>query len=192
MIVRYQIILFPIAAIMAGISLTWVLKPLEHRFVFLRRHSALLVTTLLLLIGTGTLATTPFPLSYASSLLPNQYHTNVKDMGSGSYAAAQYLNNLPDAKNLLVWTDKDGVCKFFVGHCKRGRNYETLRREGLDYIVVSSDRKNRTAKMMVSEIAHQKPGLIRFDQYYTKADPVFELNINDRPSQYVRVYHFEE
>lgn len=192
MIVRYQIILFPIAAIIAGISLTWVLKPLEHRFVFLRRHSALLITTLLLLIGTGTLAATPFPLSYASSLLPNQYHTNVKDMGSGSYEAAQYLNNLPDAKNLLVWTDKDGVCKFFVGRCKRGRNYETLRREGLDYIVVSSDRKNRTAKMMISEIAHQKPGLIRFDQYYTKADPVFELNINDRPSQHVRVYRFEE
>ncbi|MBP5993685.1 MAG: glycosyltransferase family 39 protein [Candidatus Moranbacteria bacterium] len=192
MIVRYQIILFPIAAIIAGITLAWLLETLGARFAFLRRIPEIPVAILILALGTATLATTPFPLSYASSLLPNDQHTNVKDMGSGSYEAAQYLNSLPNAESMLVWTDKDGVCKFFIGRCKRGRNYEALRRDGLDYIVVSSDRKNRTAKMMAGEILSQKPGLIRFDQYYTQPDPAWELNINDRPSQYVRVYPFSE
>lgn len=190
MIVRYQIILFPIVAFLAGISLSWILKILGQYLKPLKYVSPLVIVIGILAMGIGTLAVTPFPLSYASSLLPHDYHTNVKDMGSGSYEAAQYLNTIPNAEKLLIWTDKDGVCKFFVGRCKRGRNYDALRRDGLDYIVVSSDRKNRTAKMMVSEIFNQKPDLIRFDQYYTKSNPIFELLINGRPSQYVRVYQF--
>jgi hypothetical protein len=192
MITRYQIILFPITALLAGITLTRLLKTSGIRFPLLSSSVPIAIAGCILLTGSLTLSATPFPLSYASSLLPNSYHTNIKDMGSGSYEAAQYLNTLPNAEQLLIWTDKDGVCKFFVGHCKRGRNYQALRQDGLDYIVVSSDRKNRTTKMMASEITLQKPGLIRFDQYYTKPSPSFELNINDRPSQYVRVYRFQE
>lgn len=193
MITRYQIILFPIAALLAGITLARFLRASEEiRLPLLPSSTPFVITACVLLIGGLTLSSTPFPLSYASSLLPKTYHTNVKDMGSGSYEAAQYLNTLPNAEQLLVWTDKDGVCKFFVGRCKRGRNYQALRQDGLDYIVVSSDRKNRTTKMMSSEITLQKPGLIRFDQYYTKPSPDFELAINDRPSQYVRVYRFQE
>jgi hypothetical protein len=192
MITRYQIILFPIAALLAGITLARLLRTSKIRLPLLPSSTPFIITACILLVGSFTLSATPFPLSYASSLLPKTYHTNVKDMGSGSYEAAQYLNTLPNAEQLLIWTDKDGVCKFFVGRCKRGRNYQALRQDGLDYIVVSSDRKNRTTKMMSSEITLQKPGLIRFDQYYTKPSPDFELDINDRPSQYVRVYRFQE
>lgn len=192
MITRYQIILFPVVALLAGIALAWIMKAAHTRWSFLPTPASLVITGVVILIGEATLLLTPFPLSYASSLLPDSYHTNVKDMGSGSYEAAQYLNGLPNAEELLVWTDKDGVCKFFVGRCKRGRNYQALRRDGLDYIVISSDRKNRTTKMMASEITLQKPGLIRFDQYYTKSSPDFELNINDRPSQHVRVFRFDQ
>ena len=192
MITRYQIILFPIAALLASITLARLLRASEIRLPLLPPSTPFVITACILLVGSFTLSTTPFPLSYASSLLPKTYHTNVKDMGSGSYEAAQYLNTLPNAEQLLIWTDKDGVCKFFVGRCKRGRNYQALRRDGLDYIIVSSDRKNRTVKMMSSEILHQKPGLIRFDQYYTKPNPIFELDINGRQSQYVRIHEFKE
>lgn len=190
MIVRYQIMLFPIAAIIAGITLNWLTQIGTKHFPLTQAVSPISIASILLCLGAVTLFITPFPLSYASILLPGQYHTNVKDMGSGSYEAAQYLNTLPNAENLLIWTDKDGVCKFFIGRCKRGRNYEALRQDGLDYIVVSSDRKNRTTNMMSPEIINNKPGLIRFDQYYIKPNPLFELNINGRPSQYVRVHPF--
>ena len=190
MIVRYQIILFPIAAIIAGITLAWSLETLGKRSALLRRIPEIPVTILLLALGSWTLAATPFPLSYASSLLPSTYHTDVKDMGPGSYEAAQYLNSLPDAKRMLIWTDKDGVCKFFVGRCKRGLNYQSLRTQGLDYIVVSSGRKNRTRSMMGGDIDANKPGLIRFDQLYERNDADYTLNINGRESQFVKVFRF--
>jgi 4-amino-4-deoxy-L-arabinose transferase-like glycosyltransferase len=192
MITRYQIILFPVAALFAGISLAWLFSLLRTHFSFHSPSASFVVTACILIIGSATLFATPFPLSYASSLLPKAYHTDVKGMGAGSYEAAQYLNTLPNAKQLFIWTDKDGVCKFFIGKCNRGRNYQALRRDGLDYVVVSSDRKNRMDRMMSPEITAQKPGLIRFDQYYQKPSPDFELIINNRPSQHVRVYRFDD
>lgn len=191
-IVRYQIILFPMAAIVAGIAI-------EHALVMIRKRyapkdtpipviSALAVT----LVGAWILLITPFPLSYASSLLPLNYHIDLKDMGPGSFEIAQKLNALPNAKELLIWTDKDGVCKFFIGHCKRGRNYETLRRDGLDYIVVSAARASRTTKMIAPEVLRQEPGIIRFDEYYLRNDPLFKIDINGRPSHFVKVFRFQE
>lgn len=190
MIVRYQIILFPIAAIIAGIALARSLEILGKHFPLFHRIPTMVFTILLLTIGTATLALTPFPLSYASSLLPMTHHTDVKDMGAGSYEAAQYLNSLPDAEHMLIWTDKDGVCKFFVGRCKRGLNYQSLRDQGLDYIVVSSGRKNRTRSMMGGDIDANKPGLIRFDQFYERDDTAYTLKVNGRSSQFVKIFPF--
>jgi hypothetical protein len=190
-IVRYQIILFPLAAIIAGVTLEKIIIIVREKFFSKETFTYVWIAGAVALIGAAILFFTPFPLSYASSFLPSQYHIDVKDMGAGSYEMAQYLNNLPHAKEMLVWTDKDGVCKFFVGRCKRGRNYNKLREEGLDYIVVSAGRESRTTKMMGGDITNNKSGLIRFDQYYTKTNPVFQILINNRPSHFVKVFRFE-
>lgn len=190
-IVRYQIILFPLAGIVAGITLKYLIDTIYRQF-FPQKISATVVAGIFTLIGATILFYIPFPLSYASSFLSSRYHIDVKDMGAGSYEAAQYLNTLPDAENMLIWTDKDGVCKFFVGRCKRGRNYTKLREDGLDYIVVSAGRESRTSKMMIGDIAKNRPELIRFDEYYKKENPIFQILINDRPSHFVKVFHFEQ
>ena len=190
-IVRYQIILFPLAAIIAGITLEHSLMAIRERLSIKAMPTPVFVASLIILFGGLSLFTTPFPLSYASTMLPAKYSIDVKDMGAGSYEAARYLNSLPNAESMLIWTDKDGVCKFFVGRCKRGRSYEALRRDGLDYIVVSTGRESRTTKMMGGDIVNNKPGLIRFDEYYAKTDPVFQILINNRPSHFVKVFRFE-
>jgi hypothetical protein len=111
-------------------------------------------------------------------------------MGSGSYEAAQYLNTLPNAEQLLVWTDKDGVCKFFIGKCRRGfGNYNERRQEGLDYIVVSSGRESRTSKIVIGQTNSGVP-TIRYDQYYRKETPAHEILINGRKSQFVKIYPY--
>jgi hypothetical protein len=92
---------------------------------------------------------------------------------------------------MLIWTDKDGVCKFFVGRCSSSQSYLTLRERGLDYIVVSAGRQSRTGKMMAGDIANNKPGIIRFDRYYDRENPVYEIDINKRPSHYVKVFPFD-
>ncbi|MFZ3032087.1 MAG: hypothetical protein WA082_03555, partial [Candidatus Moraniibacteriota bacterium] len=189
-IVRYQIILFPMAAIIAGITLEHLLVFVHKKLKVREMPTPVFAASVLTFLGLLTLFTTPFPLSYASSFLPATYHIDVKDMGAGSYEAAAFLNSLPDAKNMMIWTDKDGVCKFFVGGCSRGRNYSMLRERGLDYIVVSAGRESRTTKMMGGDIANQKPGIIRFDQYYDRTKPTYEIDINDRPSHYVKIFKF--
>ncbi|MEK9151115.1 MAG: glycosyltransferase family 39 protein [Patescibacteria group bacterium] len=190
-IVRYQIILFPIAAIVAGITLEHLFVAIHKKLFVREMPTPVFAASAVALIGAVTLLFTPFPLSYASSFLPAKYHIDVKDMGAGSYEVSRYLNTLPDAETLIVWTDKDGVCKFFVGRCMGSLNYERLREEGLDYIVVSSGRQSRTTKMMSGDIVNNKPGLIRFDEYYTNTGPAFQMFINNRPSHYVKVFRFE-
>ena len=191
-IVRYQIILFPMAAIIAGITLEHLLVFLHKRLSVRELPTPVIGASFVALIGAAILFFTPFPLSYASSFLPAAYHIDIKDMGAGSYEAAAYLNTLPDAEKMLIWTDKDGVCKFFVGRCKRGLDYQKLRTDGLDYIVVSAGRKSRTTKMMAGDIISNKTGLIRFDQYYERKHPAFEIDINKRSSHYVKVFKFNE
>ncbi len=188
MIVRYQIILFPIAALLASLGIIAIFDRLmlkrENRYAF----PALM--SILVGLGIGTLSATPFPLSYASALLPTQYHTDVKDMGPGSYEAAKWLNAQPNATELVIWTDKDGVCKFFIGKCRRGfGNYDARRLEGLDYIVVSSGRESRTTKMVVGQVNSGVPA-IRYDQYYRRESPAHEIRINDRLNHFVKIYPY--
>jgi hypothetical protein len=190
-IVRYQIIIFPLAAIIAGITVEHCRGAIHRKLSKTAMPTPVFTAFLIVLFGGLSLATTPFPLSYASLLLPAKYGIDVKDMGAGSYETAKYLNALPDAPNLLIWTDKDGVCKFFVGRCMGSLNYKRLHEEGLDYIVVSAGRQSRTTKMMRGDIEMNVPGLIHFDQYYMKRDPAYEIDINGRPSQFVKVFKFE-
>lgn len=188
MIVRYQIVLFPIAAILASLGLCacyeYFVPAKENRYAFPT------LVGVIVGLGIGTLSATPFPLSYASSLLPDQYHTDVKDMGPGSYEAAAWLNAQPNAEELVIWTDKDGVCKFFVGKCRRGfGSYAARRLEGLDYIVVSSGRESRTTKMVIGQVNSGVPA-IRYDQYYQREAPTHEIRINGRLNQFVRIYPY--
>ncbi|MEI9967005.1 MAG: hypothetical protein WDN67_05300 [Candidatus Moraniibacteriota bacterium] len=60
--------------------------------------------------------------------------------GYGGYEAAQVLNALPNAKNLVVWSDYDGFCPFFVGKCMRGttvKKYGAGDYRGIDYFVMT-------------------------------------------------------
>ncbi len=188
MIVRYQIVLFPVAALLASLGIMTLFDHLILRQKL--RYAFPIFLSILTIIGVGTLVTTPFPLSYASILLPSSYHTDVKDMGPGSYEAAMWLNTQPNATELIIWTDKDGVCKFFVGKCRRGfGNYDARRLEGLDYIVVSSGRESRTTKMIVGQVNSGVPA-IRYDQYYRREAPVYEMYINDRLNHFVKIYPY--
>lgn len=188
---RYQIIIFPLGLILAGIALGAFFRNISNRFPAV---SLPIMGMVLLIAGFISLwASSPIYLGYGSSLLPKQYNINVKDMGTGSYEAAEYLNSLPDAENLVIWTDKTGICGVFKGTCYGGFNFSRMREKGLDYIVVSSGRQPRTTKMMHPYIMSAKPSIIRFDEYYNKQDgTAFKLEIDGRPGDYIKVFPFVE
>lgn len=191
---RYQIMLYPLLAILSGIGLTWGLKTLLERF-----HRSLdtpslwhptLLTLVLLLVFSPL--TTPFPLSYNSSLLPNTLSVDVKDMGAGSYEAAEYLNRLPNAHVTAIWTDKSGVCKFYIGPCFDGFNFKKIEGYSVRYLVLSSGRESRIRNRVNPIDAPSETHVQDFthlDSYYQRDDAFYTININGRSGQTVKVFH---
>lgn len=186
---RYQIMVFPAALILGGIGMgIFYSKFFENKKV-LRKF--VLPFVLVLSMATAYFAR-PFFISYDSPLLPNNYYTDLKDMGTGSYEAAQFINSLPDAENLQVWTDKKGACPFLKAKCYTGFTYPKLRAADLDYAIVSAGRESRTKKMVTP--ATIKKDLLRFDTLYdrTDEDVVYKLEINDRPENFVKVIRLDQ
>lgn len=186
---RYQIMVFPLAIILGGIGLG-----IFHEKYLKKSRFANLSYFILIAAATASLySAKPFFISYDSSLLPKKYYTDLKDMGTGSYEAAEFINSLPNADRLKVWTDKRGACSFMKAKCLSGFDYMEFREEGIDYAIVSSGRESRTKKLVGTYIYTNKKGLIRFDKLYDKDDEdvIYKLEINGRPRNYVKVIRFD-
>lgn len=185
---RYQIILYPLILIISGIGINEMYCYLKQKYSLKKNVLYLLcfLTILVLIFSLQTLK--PFYASYASILLPKQNYLDVKDMGPGSYEVAEYLNSLPEPQNITIWTDKMGVCSFFKGKCYGDLSYKDLEGVNLDYVAVSWGRENRTTNMVRSQGKLATHEVFNFAKYYKQTENVvFELLINDRPSQYIKV-----
>ena len=182
--VRYQIALYPMIAIIAGIGLHWFLKQLSALRVI--PH----VVASLFLIGILSLSlflVRPYYFSYASGLLPNQYVVNMKDMGDGSYEAAQYLNAQAGAKDMHIWSDKVAVCEYFVGSCEVSLKQKNLEGIRFDYFVISNGREPKT-RYFISIRNIVLPEFLRLQELYTSDD--FEghtIVIDGRPGNFVKI-----
>jgi hypothetical protein len=136
----------------------------------------------LIVVAFGTFSVRPYYFAYASSLLPQKYLLNYKDMGDGSYEAAQYLNSLPDARNLTIWSDKGAVCAEFVGNCNIGFTKKDLTGKNFNYFVISAGREGRSLKMSgsVNEI-------VDFRKIYSSDEYVKKITIAERTDNYVEI-----
>ena len=90
------------------------------------------MTLCLLFSGYSLFKVHPHFFLYTNHFLPNRYILN-HPWGYGGYEAAQYLNALPDAQNLTLWTNTHGVCEFFVGNCIR-RSKLDIEKYRVDYL----------------------------------------------------------
>ncbi|MBP7060730.1 MAG: glycosyltransferase family 39 protein [Candidatus Moranbacteria bacterium] len=178
--VRYQIALYPLAFVMAAIGLAHLCSQ-EKISAYSRSFIVPLLVFFISLFA--LLSVKPFYFAYASSLLPERYFVNLKDMGDGSYEAAQFLNNLPQAEALTIWSDKGAVCAVFKGKCIIGFTDKRVKGVNFDYVVVSSGRRSRTLKM--SGGAHTP---IDFKAAYASEDTAFKVTIGGRPNNYVKVF----
>ncbi len=185
---RYQIMLFPIVGVISAIALSLAIRPLLRTLRFPDTTFMGIVFLVLLSVLVPTIRSGAFPLSYASPLLPKRYFLDVKDMGAGSFEAAMLLNALPDAQVLSVWTDKKGLCTFFVGQCHTELSFEELEGVELDYVVVSWSRKSRTSSVVSRDRGLTSHPVFDFSTYYDQEDGLaYRLDIGDRPGQFVKI-----
>lgn len=183
-IIRYQIIVFPILLIASGIALGEIFKNLlPEENASSKKLFYVLAFSLIALSSFSLYRIRPFYMGYGSILLPEKYYLDVKDMGEGSYEAAEYLNSLPDAGNLDVWTDKRGVCVFFVGKCHSSLKSDLLSSGDIDYFVISSGRESRTVKMT----GRLKIGNKTFQDLYSTENFTRKIEIAGRPNNFVKI-----
>ncbi|MFZ2778176.1 MAG: glycosyltransferase family 39 protein [Candidatus Moraniibacteriota bacterium] len=178
--IRYNIMLYPFVLLLASIGL-WEF----FSWKWLRKISKKMVTVGILIISFWSLwSTKPYYFNYTSDLLPKS-RIITDAWGYGGYEAAEYLNALPNAKNLLIWTDYNGYCPFLVGRCVMGKSNGRFKlKEGdtiPDYFV-----KTRRGAIMYRGMWDT----INAKYLYEKKDPAWELVINGRTKNYVRIFKY--
>ncbi len=168
---RYEIFLFPVAALLAGIGLSEISRlPIFTK----NRNNLLLSLVIIIFLFLPLWNSKPFYYSYASPLLPKQYPAN-NSWGFGGYQAAQFLNSLPDAKNVTVWADFRGTCEFFVGKCIIKNRFDH-EKYPIDYYVITKRGQTKMYDALVEQF--EKNG----------QNPAWSMDILDRPQNYIRVY----
>ncbi len=183
---RYQIILYPLILIVSAYGWYYL-----HSTICKNKVSFFFIIGIVLFFGTYSLFTIkPFYFSYNSPLLPNDQLISPKDMGDGNYQVAQYLNSLPNATQLNIWSDKRGVCTFFIGKCVSVIRKDDFIKNGpdYDYFVISKGREARTVDLSRGYSQMREDYPVRLDLLYT-ANPqtIYELNPGNRSVNYIKV-----
>lgn len=183
--VRYQISIYPIASIIAALGLYRLINLEKIKKIIAQKMFALHLIFIIAL-SVSLFAIKPFYFSYASSLLPKNYVLNVKDMGDGCYEASAYLNSLPDARNLTVWTDKVAFCELFAGKCYSNIKAEVIDDPNLDYFVVSRGRTEKSLSFASERVSRKKYEFFK-EMYSSNTNSEYEINIDGRPNNFIRV-----
>ncbi|MDO9231847.1 MAG: glycosyltransferase family 39 protein [bacterium] len=177
--VRYQIMTYPLVFVMAAIGMVQLLKYIKIK-ENLKFPVAYIFSILILL--TSLFQIKPDFLAYASEILPKDYIVNLKGMGEGSFEAGSYLNTLPNAHEMTIWSDKGAVCEAFVGKCYIDFKNKTFKENNFDYFAISTDRMSRSLKMSNGGV-----GKIDFEKLYSAKNSEFEIIIGQREINFVKV-----
>lgn len=182
---RYIIILYPLFALLCAVALHEILRGRISA-----KAKMIGILTLFILGSASLFSLRPFYFSYTNFLLPQSFSIH-DSWGHGSYEAAEYLNSLPNAKDLVIWSNSDTVCRFFEGKCLKSRRID-LNRVTPDYFVISKRGAIKTNNRFLL-VNSSQPGKDS-DYYFAKLENgfIWELLINDRPENFIKIIPFEK
>ncbi len=179
---RYLILLYPVSAFLAALG-AW-----DFLLFFSPRLKKLTLSAIILATSVASVLTiTPFYFNYANRFLPNDALIS-HAWGYGGYEAAQYLNTLPNAENMTIWSDYIGVCEFFKGQCVT-MEYKRSKNITYDYYVLT-----RRGKILYNpeHITWSKNGNFYALPAYQTTTPDWQLFIDQRPDNFIRVVKAEQ
>ena len=180
--IRYSVIVYPLLGFLGALGFWHITRILPFR------RKELIITAVLFLASISSIISIkPFYFNYTNFLLPKT-HVVTDAWGYGGYEAAEYLNALPDAKNLTVWSDYYGFCEFFVGKCLTAYNFDknTI---SPDYYVLT--RRGRIRYWSRYEMWERNSGLVGY-KYYDKLDPAWQLIMASNPQNYIKIFKVEK
>ncbi|HAT73398.1 MAG: hypothetical protein US30_C0001G0030 [Candidatus Moranbacteria bacterium GW2011_GWF2_36_839] len=185
--VRYQIVIYPLASILAAIGLHEFIKSKSIQKYLPETTFYILITLLILTSIISLRSIRPFFLSYSSEILPQKYIVNPRDMADGSWEASEYLNALPDAKDLVIFSDKKQVCEKFIGKCSQQAKDNLT----FDYFVTSRSERDEVfseAKVVGTQDYKIGTELVNLTKMYSgKESSDFKIIIGGRTNNYVKI-----
>jgi hypothetical protein len=182
---RYQIILFPINALITSFFFIKIIKNFKISIIILTILSFIAIFN-----------SKPFYYHYNNILAQNMGLKTTELWGYGGYELAQIMNELPNAEELTVWVDREGFKEFFVGtsYFRSINPYETDKYD-IDYLVLT----NRGEQLLTSRIRnYYLPGEGNLlDLYKKDAEYIFcidgeESLIRDTTKRCVWVVDFDK
>jgi hypothetical protein len=178
-IVRYSILIYPLLSFLSALAL-WQLQLSFKRY---GQKIQIIFTFLILFLSLNSLyLAKPFYFNYTNALLPQE--NIISDAwGYGGYEAAQYLNALPQSKELTIWSDYYGVCEFFVGKCITDYTLVTGKYT-IDYYVLT---RRGEIRYRQGQSKWELPEGIKVLPYYENSQPIWKLNINNRPQNFIKI-----
>jgi 4-amino-4-deoxy-L-arabinose transferase-like glycosyltransferase len=174
---RYAILLQPLLVLVAALGVHDALSHTGHA----RKYGVPILLVFFLVSTLVLVRSLPYPFVYQNAFLP-QERLVTDAWGYGSVEAATWLNTLPNAQELTVWSDRKGVCYYFVGNCIMTRKMTPD--EAPDYFVFT--RRNVIAEKY---FGWRTPAAMTYppEAYYVPdvlAQPVWRHVIHDRPQNY--------
>lgn len=172
---RYQIILYPLYALLAAVLYLKIFKFEKPTII-----------TLALFVLITAVNASPFYIHY-TNLLNFKNTTTMNGWGYGGYELAQLVNGTLGSKKMVVWSDREGFNEFYLGESFwRGKNNPFESSLGVKYLILSNDgekifqralKKWREGQMhLYAREAVNTPIL----DYYKK-EPLAKFCINNNP-----------
>ncbi len=174
---RYAIILVPLFALMASIGISHIVPQRKHFF-------ASIVIILLLLQGLTVYFSAPYYFNYQNIFLPKKF-VLTDSWGYGVFEAAQYLNALPNAKNLTIWSDRKTMCHYFIGNCITRRKIDAQNTLPDYFVITRRGVFHHHFKWLEPETAP-----FSVEKVYTKKildNPLWEFDVLNRPQNYIKI-----
>jgi hypothetical protein len=183
---RYSIILYPLYALLAAMGIYEIINTQK---ITTKKNGLMIFAILIIFSGVVSLwKIKPFYLNYQNFLLPSRYVVT-DAWGYGSFEAAQYLNSLPDAENIAIWSDRGTVCQFIKGKCIRDYKID-LNKTIPDYFVFSRRGSMRHPFIWDNPNLAKKASADYYDESITK--DLWRLSIGGRNRNFVRIVKSEE
>jgi len=203
--IRYGLMLYVPFAITSAIALwrimqfervceltSQILTPLTKRLRLSQYMLGILALSFVQVFSLFLIA--PHYFNYHSFLLPREY-VLTDAWGYGAYEAAEYLNTLDEAEDLIVWSDRREACQFFVGKCIISRNIP-FDSTTVDYLIMS--RRGSIVRQFRPRGSEENiPPSFKQSNYYDNKEfadkqTVWRLDIGGRSENFVKVLKVEK
>lgn len=186
---RYVILLYPFVFFLSTIG-CYEFIPILKTF-WKTRYEISAGAIMLIIFASGIFSLwsiKPFYFNYMSDLLPsNQLITD--SWGYGSYEAAQYLNDLPNADKIVIWSDRSAICQFIKGKCIRDYKID-LAKTIPDFFVFTRRGQIRHQFIWDNPSLAKKSSFDYYDE--TKTKNLWKFSIDGREDNFIRIVASEE